>query len=317
VVGCTGVDDPVKGGWCQHHGAVGGGKGGYVPTSSQARRGSHGVGPRRHELRWSRGRRGHAVWGHGEGRWRGSSVGGCSQESRRLRGRTGGTGGLARPHGDGGGPGVVDRWPALALALAPPAGGTSTRRAATPAFALARGRRGGGRRTGGGPDRRGVRAMAPGGRLTTWRSTVECRGWSGCLKRHGELKEKLIPHDMEGGKRHSPLDESLQVVVPGAEATKKVQHQGVVDDSLAEITKRVRHALHLAAVVVHGEFPLREQVELGVEVEHTSLPIPEELILENEPRLTGDVRPIRDDVLQYDDDGAVEPRDDHDVHLDP
>jgi hypothetical protein len=130
VVGCTGVDDPVRGGWCQNHGAVGGGKGGYVPTSSQARRGSHGVGPRRHELRWSRGRRGHAIWGHAEGRWRGSSVGGCSQESRRLRGRTGGTGGLARPHGDGAGPGVVDSRPALAPP--PPAGGTSTRRAATP-----------------------------------------------------------------------------------------------------------------------------------------------------------------------------------------
>jgi hypothetical protein len=74
VVGCTGVDNPVRGGWSQRHGAVGGGKGGCVPTSSQGRPGSH----QRHELRWSRGRRGHAVCGHDEGRWRGSSVGGCS-----------------------------------------------------------------------------------------------------------------------------------------------------------------------------------------------------------------------------------------------
>jgi hypothetical protein len=38
--------------------------------------------------------------------------------------------------------------------------------------------------------------------------------------RHGEiLEEKLIPHHMEGGERHIPLDESLQVTVAGAEAT--------------------------------------------------------------------------------------------------
>jgi hypothetical protein len=98
--------------------------------------------------------------------------------------------------------------------------------------------------------------MAPGGRRTTRRSVIECRGRSGCLKRHGELlEEKLILHGIEGGKRHGPLDESLQVAVPGAEATKKVQHQGAVGDRLAGITERVRHALHLAAVVVHGEFP--------------------------------------------------------------
>jgi hypothetical protein len=121
---------------------------------------------------------------------------------------------------------------------------------------------------------------------------------------------------MEGGKRHGPLDEILQVAVQGTEATKKVQQQGVVGDRLAEITERVRHALHLAAVFVHGEFPLREHVELGVEVECPSLPILEELVLESEPRLTGCVRLITDDVLQLDGDSVVEPRDDHAVHLD-
>jgi hypothetical protein len=134
--------------------------------------------------------------------------------------------------------------------------------------------------------------MALGRRLTTRRSVVECRGWSGCLKRHGELlEEKLVPHNMEGGKRYGSLDKSLQVVVPGAEVMEKVQHQGAVGDRLAEVTERVCHALHLAAVFVHGEFPLREQVELGVEVERPSLPIPEELVLESEPRLTGCVCP--------------------------
>jgi hypothetical protein len=37
---------------------------------------------------------------------------------------------------------------------------------------------------------------------------------------HGELlEEKLVPHGMECGKWYGPLDESLQVVVAGAEAT--------------------------------------------------------------------------------------------------
>jgi hypothetical protein len=122
---------------------------------------------------------------------------------------------------------------------------------------------------------------------------------------------------MEGGKRHGPLDESLQVAVPGVEATKKVHHQGAVGDRRAEITERDRHALHLAAVFFHEEFRLREQVELDIEVERSSLPIPEEMVLESEPRLTGGVRLITHDVLQLDGDGAVEPRDDHAIHLDP
>jgi hypothetical protein len=58
--------------------------------------------------------------------------------------------------------------------------------------------------------------------------------------RHGEiLEEKLIPHHMEGGERHIPLDESLQVTVAGAEATYEVQHQGAVRHRLAEIAKGV------------------------------------------------------------------------------
>jgi hypothetical protein len=113
------------------------------------------------------------------------------------------------------------------------------------------------------------------GRWTTRRGVVECRGGSGCLKLHGEfLEEKLVSHGVEGGKRHDPLDGGLQVAVSGAKATEQVQHPGAVDDRFAEITERVRHALVLAAVVIQREFPLREQVKLGVEVERTSLPIP-------------------------------------------
>jgi hypothetical protein len=68
------------------------------------------------------------------------------------------------------------------------------------------------------------------------------------------------------GKGNGPLDESLQVAVARAEATQKVQHQGTVSDWLAEVAEGVYHALHLTAVLPHGEIPLRELVKLRVEV---------------------------------------------------
>jgi hypothetical protein len=51
------------------------------------------------------------------------------------------------------------------------------------------------------------------------------------------------------------------------------------------------------AVLSHEEVPLREQVELGVEVERPRISIPEELVLESEPRLARSVRLVADDVL--------------------
>jgi hypothetical protein len=48
-------------------------------------------------------------------------------------------------------------------------------------------------------------------------------------------------------------------------------------------------------------------VELGVEVQGTSVPVPEELFLEGEPRLTAHVRLVVDDVLELDGYSSVEP----------
>jgi hypothetical protein len=124
---------------------------------------------------------------------------------------------------------------------------------------------------------------------------------------------------MECGKRNGPLDDSLQVAIAGAEATQKVQHHGSVDDRLVEVAERerVRHALHLTVVLVHGEVPLREQVELGVEVQSTSVSVPEELSFEGEPRLMTRVHLVADDVLELDGNGSVEPGEDHGVHQGP
>jgi hypothetical protein len=58
-------------------------------------------------------------------------------------------------------------------------------------------------------------------------------------------------------------------------------------------------------------------VELGVEVECPSLPVPEELALESEPCLACGVRLVMHDVLQLDCDGVVEPREDHTIYLNP
>jgi hypothetical protein len=156
----------------------------------------------------------------------GARLGRRCQEGRRRR--TGGTQGLARPHGDGPGPGVVELRPCLA---ATPAGRTTLGGAATPTATLSgttsiggggrmRGCRDGGGSAGRSLSRRRVRCLALRRCMATGRRTVEGRGGSGCLSIHGKLlKEKLVAHDMEGGEGHSPLDESLQVALAGVEAT--------------------------------------------------------------------------------------------------
>jgi hypothetical protein len=58
-------------------------------------------------------------------------------------------------------------------------------------------------------------------------------------------------------------------------------------------------------------------VELGVEVQGASVPIPEELFFESEPRLTAHVLLVADDVLELNGDGSVEPVEDHGVHQGP
>jgi hypothetical protein len=196
--------------------------------------------------------------GHAIGRRQRRTIGSRSQESRR-RG-TGGTWCLARPHGDDPSAGVVERWPRLATT---PPGGTTMGGPTTAAAALAGvttavrgGRLTRSRGDGGSLERRRTGGLAPGRRLTAGRSAVERWGRSRGLRRHGELlEEKLIPHGMECGKWDSPLDESLQVAITRAEATQKVQHQGPVSDRLAEVAEGVRHALHLVAVLSHGEVP--------------------------------------------------------------
>jgi hypothetical protein len=87
----------------------------------------------------------------------------------------------------------------------------------------------------------------------------------------------------------------------------KVQNQGTVRHWLTEIVEGVRQVFHLAAVLLHGEVPLGELVELGIEVKSLGVLVPEELFLEGEPRLAARVRLVMDDVLELDGDRAMEP----------
>jgi hypothetical protein len=102
---------------------------------------------------------------------------------------------------------------------------------------------------------------------------------------------------MEGGKGHGPLDESLQVVVAMAEAMQKVQHQGTVGDRLPRSRRESAMPFIWQQYSPTKKIPLRELVELGVEVESPSVPVPEELFLEGEPHLSTRARLVADNVL--------------------
>jgi hypothetical protein len=52
-------------------------------------------------------------------------------------------------------------------------------------------------------------------------------------------------------------------------------------------------------------------------VECTSLPVPEELVLEGEPGLASDALVLTDNVPELGGESAREPREDHAVHLEP
>jgi hypothetical protein len=163
VVRGTGVDHPVGGGWGHRYGAEGSSEGGVFPTASRRGPRRRGVGPQGQERGRSLGHDGHTVR-----RRRGHAVVRCSQEGRRQG--TGGTRFLARPHGDGPGPGVVEGRPRVATTTA---GGTTTRGSATATAALAgattsvgrgsrmRGRRGSGWRAGRSPSRWRTGGLAP------------------------------------------------------------------------------------------------------------------------------------------------------------
>jgi hypothetical protein len=57
----------------------------------------------------------------------------------------------------------------------------------------------------------------------------DCSGVEGSLHAHGDLLEQQVITDvMEGGERHSLLEEGLEVDVPLVRPSKKVEDEGAI-----------------------------------------------------------------------------------------
>ena len=103
-------------------------------------------------------------------------------------------------------------------------------------------------------------------------------------------------------------DELRHELETSIEAAQDVQHQSTVQDGLAKIGKRIRHALHLATVFVDGEGVLAESAELGVEEHGAGLAVVEELLFDAEPRRpSSDAITLVDDVEEVRGDGVEDP----------
>ena len=77
-----------------------------------------------------------------------------------------------------------------------------------------------------------------------------------------------------------------------------IEHQDPVGHRAPEVVKSISHALHPPAELTHGEVPLLEGAEGGVELESAELGIAEELPLERQPGLSSGAAVSPDDVLQ-------------------
>jgi hypothetical protein len=98
---------------------------------------------------------------------------------------------------------------------------------------------------------------------------------------HGEgLKGEVVPDLQEG--REGPLagDPGPKVGEGGVEAPQDVEHQDAILHRVPKVTKSIRLALHLPAVLANRQVPLLEGAEVGVEVDSTGLSIAEKLPLE-------------------------------------
>jgi hypothetical protein len=107
------------------------------------------------------------------------------------------------------------------------------------------------------------------------------------------------------------------VIVLLVQALGDVDNKGTILHVLIEVAEVVSHPLHLVAVVVDAQISLHEELKLCVEVEGARLMVAEELLLESNPKLLSGVVTGVCGLLEVDDDGAEQPRQDHVVHPTP
>jgi hypothetical protein len=134
----------------------------------------------------------------------------------------------------------------------------------------------------------------------------------------GELLQgKAITDLQEGGWRLLVREERPHGLVAAGKAPRNVEDQDVLQDCEAEVVKPISHALHLPAVVAHGQVTLLERAKLGVELEGACLSIPEKLSLERKPHHAhGGIRSAHD-VLEIQRDGPRDPGHDDAITASP
>jgi hypothetical protein len=121
----------------------------------------------------------------------------------------------------------------------------------------------------------------------------------------------------KGGKWPLSLEVGAEVSEAVIQATEDVDDEEAVGDGLAELDEGVSECFHLAAVIRDGESALHQGAELGVDEDDPGFTIADELFFEGEPGGAGGRRGGSDDLEQLGGDGAVEPREDVEIHLDP
>lgn len=113
------------------------------------------------------------------------------------------------------------------------------------------------------------------------------------------------------------MKRAIKSVVLLVQATDYVEHKSAVGDGFAEVTKIASHLLEMAAKISDVKITLDKVPELGIEEEHSCLPIPKELGLDRDPGLTRCRVELKDSVHEVGGDRPGDPRADNAVHVCP
>jgi hypothetical protein len=134
----------------------------------------------------------------------------------------------------------------------------------------------------------------------------------------GELLQgKGITDLQEGGWQLLVREQCPHSLVVVGKAPQNVEDQDVLRDREAEVAKPISRALHLPAVVAHGQVTLLERAKLDVELEGACLSIPDKLSLEGKPHhACGGIWSLHD-VLEIQGDGPRDPGHDDVVATSP
>jgi hypothetical protein len=134
----------------------------------------------------------------------------------------------------------------------------------------------------------------------------------------GELLQgKGITDLQEGGWRLLVREECLHGLVAAGKAPQNVEDYDVLQDREAEVAKPISRALHLPAVVAHGQVTLLERAKLGVELEGACLSIPVKPSLEGKPHHVRCGIRSAHDILEIQGDGPRDPGHDDVVAASP